>query len=138
MGHAARRNETAQAAQRGELLSRQSIMGAMDHALERHADALRLLEARIKAQSERIDYLMSLLPKVAPVPLIDSVLRDVMYPKAEYTKVDASVQRLSDTVEAQSIVSKQQQHESAKPCGCDPGAGWICLEHAKEKNVDAD
>lgn len=54
MGYAARQNDTARQAATGKLMSRQTMMGAMDHALERHADALRLLEARIRAQDERI------------------------------------------------------------------------------------
>lgn len=126
MGHAARRNETAQAAQRGELLSRQSIMGAMDHALEIHASALRLLEAKIVALKARIEKLEEVLHG-KPTPV-------------EYTDADAAFQRVADTVETQmnGIVSKQQQHESAKPCGCDLGAGWICLQHAKAEYANPD
>ncbi len=25
-------------------------------------------------------------------------------------------------------------HESAKPCGCDPGAKWLCARHRVEAN----
>ena len=57
MGYSARQNETARKAAGGELLSRRTIIGAMDHALELHASALRLLEAKIvsvKADSEAL------------------------------------------------------------------------------------
>ena len=57
MGYSARQNETARKAASGELYSRQTIIGAMDHALETHASALRLLEARIVALKERIEKL---------------------------------------------------------------------------------
>ncbi len=61
MGHAARRNPTAQKAAAGKLLSRQTIIGAMDHALEAHANALRILEARIVALKERVEKLEAVI-----------------------------------------------------------------------------
>lgn len=61
MGHAARRNPTTRDASAGKLMSRQSMMGAMDHALETHANALRILEARIAKQDERIVKLETLV-----------------------------------------------------------------------------
>lgn len=57
MGRDARQNATAQDAASGKLLSRGTIIGAMDQALENHAAALRILEARIKATNERVDAL---------------------------------------------------------------------------------
>jgi hypothetical protein len=57
MGYSARQNETARKAAAGELHSRRTIIGAMDHALEIHASALRLLEAKIVALSERVEKL---------------------------------------------------------------------------------
>lgn len=122
MGHAARRNATAQSAQRGELLSRQSIIGAMDHALELHAAALRLLEAKIVALKARVDKMEEVLHG-KPVPV-------------EYTEADAAFQRVADTVETQmrSIIAKQQ---SARPCGCDVGAERECEAH-RSHDVNAD
>jgi hypothetical protein len=57
MGYSARANETARKAAAGELMSRGSLMGAMDHALEVHASALRLLESKIVALKERVEKL---------------------------------------------------------------------------------
>lgn len=54
MGYSARQNAIARQASSGKLHSRATIIGAMDHALELHASALRLLEAKIVALNERI------------------------------------------------------------------------------------
>lgn len=27
-------------------------------------------------------------------------------------------------------------HESARPCGCDPGAGWVCQRHQLELAIE--
>lgn len=54
MGYSARQNEIARKASSGALHSRATIIGAMDHALELHASALRLLEAKLTALNERI------------------------------------------------------------------------------------
>lgn len=57
MGYSARQNDIARKAAAGEMMSRQSILGKMDHALELHASALRLLEAKLVAINARIDKL---------------------------------------------------------------------------------
>lgn len=88
MGHAARRNETAQAAKRGELLSRRSLMGAMDHALEMHAAALRLLEAKIVALKERIERMETVL-HVTPAPTIPPVALAMVVHSAQPCGCDA-------------------------------------------------
>lgn len=63
MGRASRQNPTAQAARRGELLSRSSILGAMDHALEVHASSLRLAHEKI-ARLEQIVAVMAGAPSL--------------------------------------------------------------------------
>ncbi len=53
MGYSARQNDIARKAAAGELMSRQTILGHMDHALETHASALRLLEAKLAAAEKK-------------------------------------------------------------------------------------
>lgn len=71
MGYSARQNETAQAAARGELLSRRTIVGAMDHALEIHASALRLLEAKIVAVKEENAALKLRVEALERIPVLE-------------------------------------------------------------------
>ncbi len=54
MGHAARQNQVAREAANGKLYSRQTIIGAMDHALEIHASSLRLAHEKIAKLERRI------------------------------------------------------------------------------------
>lgn len=61
MGYSARQNDIARQSAAGGLHSRATIIGAMDHALETHASALRLLEAKIIALKERLDKMEAVL-----------------------------------------------------------------------------
>lgn len=67
MGYQARQNDVAKKAANGALMSRQSLMGAMDHALELHASALRVFEAKIVALQARVEKLEGLHPSVADI-----------------------------------------------------------------------
>lgn len=61
LGYSARQNTIARQSAAGALHSRATIIGAMDHALETHASALRLLEAKIIALKERLDKMEAVL-----------------------------------------------------------------------------
>ena len=32
----------------------------------------------------------------------------------------------------QAIAVRRRAHESGRPCGCDPGADWVCARHQAE------
>ena len=42
-----------------------------------------------------------------------------------------ALQELSDRI-ADLWLALKRPHESARPCGCDPGAQYLCDEHARE------
>ena len=68
MGRESRQNQAAQDAKSGRLLSRQSIIGAMDHALEIHASALDKHEQEIRRLTARLDAIdaMHLAESITP------------------------------------------------------------------------
>lgn len=48
----------------------------------------------------------------------------------EITEADS--ERLVTVADAVDLVVKRlaaRSHESGRPCGCDPGANWVCAEH---------
>lgn len=42
--------------------------------------------------------------------------------------VESSIERMTND----GSIGTGKYHESARSCGCDPGAGWICETHQKE------
>lgn len=85
MGRESRNNPIAKDAKAGKLLSRATIIGAMDHALEIHASALRLADERIKALDQRVTALekpsLAFHPKAfetviqgLPTPTLDQIV----------------------------------------------------------------
>ena len=76
MGYSARQNETARKAASGELYSRRTIIGAMDHALEIHAAALRLFEAKIVGLKERIEKLEGPQMTLPDIELVSAAAHD--------------------------------------------------------------